>query len=140
MPDSCAAHPCELIWDENLTGTAESPRGDLVQVGEAGAWTPDQMVSVAVQASLMVEFLRIAESTGLEVLGYLSSALADAPSGEKAGRVVISPCIVLALEHDVPRARDVLERARARSWICSLFGDAVDLDPSYFVAPAAAPA
>ena len=98
------------------------------------------MISVALQASLMVEFLEVAEDTGLEVLGYLSSSSPDTVPDEGGGpSLLVSPCIVLSSERDLPRAREVLERARERSWICGMFAEVLDIDPSYSVASAPPP-
>ena len=130
----------ELVWDGDRTGTAGSSRGDLIRVGQDGVWTPSEMISVAIQASLMIEFLGAAEDTGLEVLGYLSSATAGAVPDEREGSsLLVSPCIVLSSERDLPRARDVLERARERSWICGMFAGLLEIDPSYSVAAASPP-
>ena len=137
MHQSLRACRSELVWDGDRSGTAGSPRGDLIRVGLGEAWTPSEMISVAIQTSLMIEFLEAAEAAGLEVLGYLSSVTTGALPEERGGSsLLVSPCIVLARERDLPRARDVLERARARSWICGMFAGVLDIDPSYSVASA----
>jgi hypothetical protein len=124
----------ELIWEGDLTGTAEAPTGEAILVGDEDAWTPERMLSTAVQTSLMFEFVRSAETMGLEVLGYLSHAVTSSSVPGESARIVISPCVVLGSEGDKLRARRALEEAWERSWICRLLAPALELDPSYVVA------
>src|SRR5690242_5511969 len=87
---------CELVWNERLGGVAETAAG-AIEVGEHGEWTPAQILSTAIQTSLMIEFMRLARATGLEVKGYRSSAIVR---GRSLERIAVSPCIALARERD----------------------------------------
>ena len=123
---------CELVWSERLDGVAETV-GGTIGVGEHGEWTPAQILSIAVQASLMIEFMRLARATGLEVKGYRSSAMAR---GQHLDRIAVSPCIALARECDRRRALKALGGARERSVVCQILRERLVVDPCCVVAPA----
>jgi hypothetical protein len=93
------------------------------------------MVSAAVQSSLMVEFLRRAEESGVAINGYVSSGEAKLPcEPEKRVRVLLAPCIVVAEADDSERAEELFEKALAESPICRLLGSAVQVDARFVVA------
>lgn len=123
---------CELVWSERLDGVAETA-GRTIDVGERGEWTPAQILFTAVQASLMIEFMRLARATGLEVKGYRSSATAR---GQHLDRIAVSPCIALAKECDRRRALKALGGARERSVVCQILRDRLVVDPCCVVSPA----
>jgi hypothetical protein len=122
---------CELIWDEGLSGTAETPSGEMLRVEDRGAWTPSRVLSAAAQASLMVEFFRLAEELGVEVLGYVSNAsIAEGGSD----RITLQPCILLGSPLDVARAEELLEMALTKSRVCRQLRGALDLDGRFVAA------
>jgi hypothetical protein len=131
----CVGCLCELVWDAKLIGTAITPAGEALQVGEGTEWTPARMVSAAVQSSLMVEFLRRAEKSGIAVNGYVSSAEARLPCEPGNGaRVLLAPCIVIAEADAAGRAEGLFEEALAASPICRLLGSAVQVKARFVVA------
>ena len=62
--------------------------------GEAGHWTPDQLLTAALEASLMASFLAIAEQSGLSVVSYSSSALAKSEWLNEESQVQLSKIVV----------------------------------------------
>ena len=122
---------CELVWSERLDGVAETADG-TIGVGEHGEWTPALILSTAVQTSLMIEFMRLARATGLEVKGYRSSAVAR---GRQLDRIAVSPCIALAREGDRRRALETLGGARDRSAVCQILRERLTVDPCCTVSP-----
>ena len=133
--------PCrsEVVWKDDLSGTAETPGGEVIEIGEGSEWTPERMASTAAQASLMIEFLRLAGEAGIDVMGYLSNAASTiVPAGGLPARMVISPCVVVASEADATAAESLLRRAVRQSAVCGLFGDSLEIVPD-FIVPASAP-
>lgn len=122
---------CELVWSDRLDGVAEIA-GGTIGVGEHGEWTPALILSTAVQASLMIEFMRLARATGLEVRGYRSSATAR---GRQLDRIAVSPCIALARDCDRRRALETLGGARERSVVCQILRERLIVDPCCTVPP-----
>ena len=116
---------CELVWSERLDGVAETA-GGTIGVGVHGEWTPAQILSTAVQTSLMIEFMRLARESGLEIRGYRSTAIAR---GRELDRIAVSPCIDLARERDRRQALVVLGSARERSVLCRILRERVVVDP-----------
>lgn len=123
---------CEVIWDEGLRGVAETPSGEVLLVEDEGPWTPSRVFSAAAQASLMFEFFRLAEASGLEVLGYLSNAYIS--EGEASDHITLQPCILLASQLDVARAEGLLDVALTKSRVCRQLSGALDLDGRFVAA------
>ena len=106
----------QLVWDRGSTGTAQCGCGCGISVGAAGEWTPERLLTAAVESSVMTNFLGLAEAARLEVLGYVSAGGVVAEPGE-AGRlrVVMRPCVSVGDEKDVPSVHRFLAAARDAS-------------------------
>jgi len=116
-------------------GTAETPGGEILEIGESEAWTPWRLVSLAAQASLMMEFLRLAEAAALPVLGYVSSGEAMmGPSERDSAALVLSPCVVVENQKEADRAEKLLEEAMESSPVCRLLRGCTELDARLVVA------
>jgi hypothetical protein len=126
------SYRCEVIWEEGLRGMVEAPSGEMLPLEDQGPWTPSRVLSAAAQASLMFEFFRLAEASGLEVLGYLSNACS--PEGEASDRIILQPCILLASQLDVARAEELLDVALTKSRVCRQLNGALDLDGRFVAA------
>ncbi len=123
--DACR---CELVWDMERFGTAETPGGETLEIGESGPWTPGRLLSLAAQSSLMVEFLRLTEKEDLPILGYVSSGESVFTSPDRAPELILSPCVVVGDEQDSSRAERLLEEALEVSPICRLLRGVAGLD------------
>ena len=122
----------QLIWDCGCAGTAQTSSGSCIHVGPAGRWTAEELLVAAEESAVMSSFVALAESEGLEVLGYVSSAaMADGEGSDIA--VAVRPCIVVAREADRARARDLLTRAVEGSPVCRALGGALRVDPDVVV-------
>jgi organic hydroperoxide reductase OsmC/OhrA len=126
---------CELVWDMERVGTAETPGGETLEISESGPWTPGRLLSLAAQSSLMMEFLRLAEEAELPVLGYVSSGEAMlGPSEKGPAALVVSPCVVVGSQQDSARAERLLEEAMEASPVCRLLRGGTELDARLVVA------
>jgi organic hydroperoxide reductase OsmC/OhrA len=100
--------PCatETIWDGGLSGTGVCGEGRQLNVGhEDGGWTPEQLLLLGAESSLMESVLAVARKAGIEVLGYVSSGHLDIPDEPGAApRLTLKPCIVVASADAAQRA------------------------------------
>jgi len=103
------AAPCatETIWDGGVSGTGVCGEGHELPVGRGtGGWSPEQLLLLGAESSLMESILAAAREADIEVLGYVSSAHLDVPDERGAApRLTLKPCIVVASVDDRQRAR-----------------------------------
>jgi hypothetical protein len=106
----------ETIWDGGLSGTGVCGDGRELNVGrEAGGWSPEQLLLLGAESSLMESILEAARDADIHVLGYVSSGHLDVPDEAGAApQLTLKPCIVVASIDDEQRAR-LLASAVARS-------------------------
>ena len=124
----------QLIWDCGCAGTAQTPSGSCLDVGSSGKWTAEHLLMAAAESAVMTSFVAIANEEGLDVLGYVSSAGTESETGAPSAiRVVVRPCIVVAREADLARARELLRRALERSPVARALGSALRTDPEVVV-------
>ena len=123
--ESCRA---ELIWNRARSGTVTSLGGHELRVGPEHEWTAERLFSIALQSALMGAFLRLAEESGLRVLGYLSSGYLKEASEVEGPRFMLQPCVVVATEDDRRLAEHLLVRAAA-SHPCELLGETLVVTP-----------
>jgi hypothetical protein len=96
----------ETVWDGGLSGTGVCDAGGALSVGrEKGRWSPEHLLLLAAECSLMESFLEAARAADIEVLGYVSSGHLELPDepGE-APRLTLKPCIVVASVDEAKRA------------------------------------
>ncbi len=132
----------EIVWDTGLTGTGVTDTGVELSVGEEGDCSPAHLLSLAAESCFMSTYLRVAEQTGLTVLGYVSTAWTQVPSDPKAATLVtVCPCIVVATEEDAVNARRVRDEALLRSPVCRALGDRLTVEATVnIITPTVAPA
>jgi hypothetical protein len=96
----------ETVWDGGLSGTGVCDEGRELMVGrEHGRWSPEQLLLLAAESSLMESFLAAARDADIEVLGYVSSGHLEMPDGpDAAPRLTLKPCIVVASVDEATRA------------------------------------
>src|SRR5262249_27712559 len=102
-----AACATETIWDGGVSATGVSGEGHELPVGRgAGGWSPEQLLLLGAESSLMESILAAAHEADVEVLGYVSSAHLELPDERGAlPRLTLKPCIVVASVDDHQRAR-----------------------------------
>ena len=106
----------ETIWDGGASGTALCGEGRELVVGRgAGEWSPEQLLLLGAESSLMESILAAAREVNVQVLGYVSSAHLDVPD-ERGGepRLTVKPCLVVASLDDRQHAR-LMSAAVART-------------------------
>ena len=102
------AVPCatETIWDGGLAATGVCSEGRELNVGhEKGRWTPEQLLLLGAESSLMESFLTAARAADIQVLGYVSCGHLEMPNRPGAApRLTLKPCIVVASADEAARA------------------------------------
>lgn len=135
-----ATGPTQLIWDRGCAGTAQAQSGGCLSVGPHTDWSPAQLLVAAAESDLMSVFLRLAEESAVEVLGYISAADAELDEGTaRRPLVIVRPCVVVGREHDRARVATLIERTLARSPIARALGDTLRFQTEVVVVPAAEP-
>ena len=95
----------ETVWDGGCSGTGVCGDGHELSVGRGeGGWTPEQLLLLGAESSLMEAVLTAARNAGVDVLGYVSSGHLDVPD-EPGARpcLTLKPCIVVASADDARR-------------------------------------
>ena len=88
----------------------------------------------AAESAVMTSFLALAERECLEVLGYVSSARVERGAGpDRAFRVIVRPCIVVACDDDVVRARSLFASALTQSALATALAAFVRVDADMVV-------
>ena len=124
-----SADHIQLVWDRGGVGTAQAESGGSISIGPADEWTPERLLTAAVESSVMTNFLRLADEAGLEVLGYVSAGEASLDAGGTGRiKVVVRPCVSVRDEHAVEAVHRFLAAARAASPIVRILGDAMTLE------------
>lgn len=119
----------QLIWDSGCAGTAQTGSGSCLSVGLGGKWTPEQLLLIAAESSIMTIFLRLAGEERLDLLGYVSSAGTIDERLERGIKVVVRPCITVAREEELLRAKELLVKAAQQSRVAQALSGALLVDP-----------
>jgi organic hydroperoxide reductase OsmC/OhrA len=95
----------ETVWDGGCSGTALCGDGQELRIGRGeGGWTPEQLLLLSAESSLMEAVLTAARNAGVDVLGYVSSGHLDIPDEPGARlRLTLKPCVVVASADDAQR-------------------------------------
>jgi hypothetical protein len=105
-PQPTSPYATETIWDGGLSGTGLTGEGRELNVGrDDGGWSPEQLLLLGAESSLMESFLAAARSADIQVLGYVSSGHLDIPDEPGAlPTLTLKPCIVVASAEEAERA------------------------------------
>jgi organic hydroperoxide reductase OsmC/OhrA len=95
----------ETVWDGGSSGTGVCADGHALSLGRGeGGWTPEQLLLLGAEISLMEAVLTAARNAGIDVLGYISSGHLDVPvEADAAPRLKLNPCIVVASVDEAQR-------------------------------------
>jgi organic hydroperoxide reductase OsmC/OhrA len=101
-PLRCAT---ETVWDGGSSGTGVCADGHELTFGRGeGGWTPEQLLLLGAESSVMEAVLTAARNAGVDVLGYISSGHLDVPDEAGAApRLQLNPCVVVASVDEAQR-------------------------------------
>jgi uncharacterized OsmC-like protein len=64
----------ELVWDQRRAGTATTPSGQWLAVGEDADFSPEELVSIAAATCLMRTSVKLAAASNIELLSFTATA------------------------------------------------------------------
>ncbi|GEM_PF-4056492 len=113
----------ELVWDERRVGTATTPGGHSLTVGEQAAFSPDELLAIAAASCLMRTCIRLADTSGIELLSFTATAEAtgDCTAGH-APQVTLRVHLVVSDRVPVSHVSAFWTRAVRQSPIATLLG------------------
>jgi peroxiredoxin-like protein len=100
--------------------------------GEAGTWSPEDLLVAAVNACTMTTFLALAKRSSLPVVAYESNAtglLESTDEGYRFTKVTVSPTITVESVNDVEWAEDLIEEAHRKCLVGNSLRARVDVVP-----------
>jgi hypothetical protein len=122
----------QLVWDRGCAATAQTETDGGLEIGPDGKWTADRLLMAAAESAVMTSFLALAEEQALEVLGYVSSARVE-QGPRLAYRIIVRPCIVVARDTDIDRAKGLFAHAFERSAVATALAAILRIDAEVIV-------
>lgn len=134
-----------VAWNSARRGVASAEGKAEIQVGsgpefrgEAGVWTPEDMLVGALNTCMMLTFLALAGSKHIEPVAYESSAeglLENVEGKYRITEVTVSPAVTLKTQADLDIARELMqEKVEANCFITNSISGKVKLDPQFKIA------
>lgn len=116
-----------LVWKSGRRGTMSSLGKPDVEVssapefkGEPGLWSPEDLLVGAVESCLMLTFLALAQTKGLETVSYESHAegLLESVEGKyRITEITVEPTVIVKSEADLVAAREISSKVEANCFI-----------------------
>ena len=107
-----------LAWDGARRGKLSAPSKPELNVGsppefkgEAGVWSPEELLVGALNACLMLTFVSLAQSKRIEFISYESEAeglLENVDGRYQITQVSVQPNVVLKTQADLEAARAII--------------------------------
>ncbi|HEX7794455.1 MAG TPA: hypothetical protein VF456_08905 [Vicinamibacterales bacterium] len=129
----------ETMWDGGSSGTGVCADGHELTFGRGeGGWTPEQLLLLGAESSLMEAVLTAARHAGVNVLGYISSGHLDVPEeADAAPRLKLNPCIVVASADEAQRKALLSTAVAETSLVGRLLGAHLQVGVDVRLEPAA---
>jgi organic hydroperoxide reductase OsmC/OhrA len=126
----------ETVWNTGLSATG-SAGGRSLSAGFEGDWAPEHLLLLAVESCYMSTFLSLAYASGLDVLGYVSSARFEQGNPHQASAPIVSlaPCIVVATTSEAALARNLAGESARASAVARLLGPRLKVAADVRVVP-----
>jgi len=111
-----------LVWDRGRRGRTSAPGKPEMEIGspielkgESGLWSPEELLVGALNGCLMLTFVALAQSKGLQFVAYESAAeglLENVDGKYRITEVSVQPNLVLKSEIDLDVARTIMDSLR----------------------------
>src|SRR5437773_8821828 len=108
----------QLVWNTARRGTTSAPGKPEMAVGspvefkgEPGLWSPEELLVGALNTCLMLTFVSMAQSKGIEFVAYESAAeglLENVDGKYRITEVGVQPSVVLKSQADLEAARTIM--------------------------------
>jgi organic hydroperoxide reductase OsmC/OhrA len=133
-----------LVWDRGRRGRTSAPGKPEMEIGspielkgESGLWSPEELLVGALNGCLMLTFVALAQSKGLQFVAYESAAeglLENVDGKYRITEVSVQPNLVLKSEIDLDVARTIMDSVEENCFISNSITAQVKLAPLFRVA------
>ncbi len=133
-----------LVWNNGRRGRTSAPGKPEMDVGsppefkgEPGVWSPEELLVGALNACLMLTFVSLAQSKGIQFVAYESAAeglLENVDGKYRITEVSVQPSIVLKTQADLDGARKIVSELEKNCFISNSITAEVKLAPQLQVA------
>ncbi len=133
----------DLVWSSGRRGKMSAPGKPDVEVGsppefkgEAGLWTPEEMLLGALNTCLMLTFVAFAQHKGVQFVAYESSAeglLENVEGKYRVTEITVRPSVVLKSQADLEPARGIVDKLEENCFISNSITARVKLAPQFRV-------
>jgi len=132
-----------LVWNRERRGRASAPGKPEMEIGspiefkgEPGLWSPEELFVGALNGCLMLTFVALAQSKGLQFVAYESAAeglLENVDGKYRITEVSVQPSLVLKSKTDLDLARTIMAAVEENCFISNSITAKVKLDPQFRV-------
>jgi organic hydroperoxide reductase OsmC/OhrA len=132
-----------LVWNSGRRGRTSAPGKPEMDVGsppefkgEPGVWSPEELLVGALNACLMLTFVSMAQSKGIEFAAYESAAeglLENVDGRYRITQVGVQPSVVLRSQADLEAARTIMNEVEKHCFISNSITAEVKLVPQFRV-------
>ena len=135
-----------LVWNGARRGRASAAGRPDLDVGsppefrgEPGVWSPEELLVGALNTCLMLTFVAMAQSKGIEFVAYESAAeglLENVDGKYRITEVDVHPSLLLKSQADLEAARAIMDEVEQHCFISNSITAEVKLAPQFRLDPA----
>ncbi len=135
-----------LTWENARRGKSSAPGKPPMEIGsppefrgEPGVWCPEELLVSALNGCLMLTFISLAQSKGVQFVSYESAAeglLENVDGKFLITEVSVAPTVVLKSNGDLEKARTIMEQVEEHCFISNSIKAKVKLAPELRVGSA----
>ena len=132
-----------LVWNKDRRGRTSAPGKPEMDVGsppefrgEPGIWSPEELLVGALNACLMLTFVALTQSKGVQFAAYESAAeglLENVDGRYRITEVSVQPSVVLKSQVDLEAARTIMNEVEKNCFISNSITAKVKLVPQFRV-------
>jgi organic hydroperoxide reductase OsmC/OhrA len=129
----------DVSWQAGRRGVLRSPGKPDLEIssppefkGEAGLWTPEEMLVASVNACTLMTFVAYARHKGLEFLSYECEAegtLENVEGKYRFTEIILHPHVQVKSPEAVELAREILASAHANCFVSNSLSSPVKMLP-----------
>src|SRR5579863_7412319 len=143
--DNISTYEVKLHWGSGRKGLISSPvLNETIEVatppefpkGIPGIWSPEHLLVAAVDSCLMTTFLAVAENSGLDFVGFESSAIGKLEKVDGKfliSEILLQPKLQIKDELQREKALKILNKSEAACLISNSLKSRIVFKPEVFV-------
>jgi organic hydroperoxide reductase OsmC/OhrA len=135
-----------LTWENARRGKSSAPGKPSMEIGsppefkgEPGIWCPEELLVAALNGCLMLTFISMAQSKGVQFVSYESAAeglLENVDGKFLITEVSVAPTVVLKSDGDLEKAKAIIGQVEEHCFISNSIKAKVKMAPQLRVGPA----